>query len=69
MAAKTAKKKWWQSKTIWINAITAATATLTVLAGQQIVTDHPAIAAGLVAVLGGLNVALRLVTLLPIGGE
>jgi hypothetical protein len=68
MAAKTAKK-WWQSKTIWINAITAATATITVLAGQQIVTDHPAIAAGLVAVLGGLNVALRLVTLLPIGGE
>ena len=43
------KKAWWQSKTIWINAITAATATLTVLGGQQIVTDHPAIAAGLVA--------------------
>jgi len=61
-------KAWYQSKTIWINAITAATATLTVLAGQQIVTDHPAIAAGLVAALGGLNIALRLVTLLPIGG-
>lgn len=68
MAAKTAKK-WWQSKTIWINSITAATATITVLAGQQIVTDHPAIAAGLVAALGGLNIALRLITCLPIGGE
>lgn len=63
------KKSWWQSKTIWINAITAATATLTVLGGQQIVTDHPAIAAGLVAALGVLNVALRIITVLPIGGE
>jgi hypothetical protein len=68
MAAKTAKK-WWQSKTIWINAITAATATLTVLGGQQIVSDHPGASAAIVAVLGGLNIALRLVTLLPIGGE
>ena len=64
MAAKT--KSWWQSKTIWINSITAATATLTVLAGQQIVTDHPAIAAGLVAALGGLNIALRIITSLPV---
>lgn len=63
------KKSWWQSKTIWVNAITAATATLTVLAGQQIITDHPAIAASLVAALGALNVALRLITCLPIGGE
>jgi hypothetical protein len=62
-------KAWWKSKTIWINAITAATATLTVLSGQQIVADHPAIAAGLVAALGGLNVILRIITVLPIGGE
>jgi hypothetical protein len=68
MSAKT-KKVWWKSKTIWINAITAATATLTVLGGQQIVVDHPAIAAGLVAALGGLNIALRIITVLPIGGE
>jgi hypothetical protein len=67
MAAKSTKA-WWQSKTIWINAITAAAATITVLAGQQIVTDHPAIAAGLVAALGVLNVALRIVSALPIGG-
>jgi hypothetical protein len=62
-------KAWWKSKTIWINAITAATATLTALAGQQIVTDHPAISAGLVAALGGLNIVLRIITVLPIGGE
>jgi hypothetical protein len=67
MSAKS--KSWWQSKTIWINAITAATATLTVLGGQQIVADHPAIAAGIVAVIGGLNIALRIITVLPIGGK
>ena len=64
MAAKT--KSWWASKTIWVNAITAATATLTVLAGQQIVSDHPAVAAAIVAALGALNIALRIVTVLPL---
>jgi hypothetical protein len=62
-------KSWWQSKTIWINAITALTATLTVLGGQQIVSDHPAASAAIVAALGGLNIALRIITVLPIGGE
>jgi hypothetical protein len=33
------------------------------------VADHPAIAAGIVAVIGGLNIALRIITVLPIGGE
>ena len=62
-------KSWWKSKTIWINAITALTATLTVLGGQQIVVEHPQASAAIVAVLGGLNVALRIITVLPIGGE
>jgi len=66
LAAKT--KSWWQSKTIWVNAITAATATLTVLGGQQIVVEHPAIAAGIVAAIGGLNIVLRIVSVLPVGG-
>ena len=60
------KKAWWQSKTIWINAITAATATLTVLGGQQIVVEHPQASAAIVAALGALNVALRLITSLPV---
>jgi hypothetical protein len=67
MSAK--NKSWWQSKTIWINAITAATATLTALGGQQIVAENPKAAAAIVAVLGGLNIALRIITVLPIGGE
>jgi len=67
VAAKS--KSWWQSKTIWINAITALTATLTVLGGQQIVVEHPQASAAIVAVLGGLNIALRIITVLPIGGD
>jgi hypothetical protein len=59
-------KSWWKSKTIWINAISAGIATLTALGGQAIVTDHPAIAAGLVAALGVLNVILRVITYLPV---
>ena len=67
MAAKA--KSWWQSKTIWVNAITAATATLTVLGGQQIVQEYPKASAAIVAALGVLNIALRVITVLPIGGE
>lgn len=68
-ALATKSKSWWQSKTIWINAITAATATLTALGGQQIVQEYPKASAAIVAALGVLNVALRIITVLPIGGE
>ena len=63
------KKAWWQSKTIWVNAITAAVGTLTALNGQAIVQEYPKASAAIVAALGVLNVALRVITVLPIGGE
>jgi hypothetical protein len=62
-------KSWWKSKTIWINAISAGIATLTALGGQAIVSDHPTASAAIVAGLAGLNIALRIITVLPIGGE
>jgi len=61
------KKPWWTSKTIWLNTITAAVATLTALQGQAIVGEYPKAAAAVVAVLGVLNIGLRLITVLPIG--
>ena len=61
------EKPWWLSKTILINGITAAVATLTVLQGQAIVAEYPKAAAAVVAVLGVLNIGLRLITVLPIG--
>ena len=60
-------KAWWASRTIWVNTITAAIATLTVLQGQSIVTEYPKAAAAIVAGLALLNIGLRLITVLPIG--
>ena len=65
MAEKT--KPWYASKTIWLNAVTAGVAVLTALQGQSIVQDNPSLAAGLVAALGAANVALRIISILPIG--
>ena len=62
-------KAWWASKTIWLNAITAGIATLTALQGQAIVAEHPKAAAAIVAGLGLLNIGLRIVSVLPIGGK
>jgi hypothetical protein len=62
------QKKWWQSKTIILNGLTAGIAVLTALQGQAIVQEYPKATAAIVAGLSGLNIALRIVTYLPIGG-
>lgn len=62
-------KAWWASKTIWVNAITAGIAMLTALQGQAMVAEYPKAAAAIVAGLGMLNIGLRIITVLPIGGE
>ena len=61
-------KKWWQSKTVIVNVLTAAAAVLTTLQGSAIIAEYPKATAAVVAALGGVNVALRFVTVLPIGG-
>ena len=61
-------KKWWQSKTVIVNALSAGIAVLTTLQGQAIVAEYPKATAIIVAALSGLNIALRFVTVLPIGG-
>lgn len=60
-------KSWWKSKTILLNGITAAIAVLTALQGQAIIQDYPKATAAIVAGLSGLNIAMRIVTALPIG--
>lgn len=59
-------KSWWKSKTIIVNVITAIVSIITALQGQQIVADHPQLAAGLVVALSVANIALRAVTFLPL---
>jgi hypothetical protein len=65
-APKVASKSWLKSKTIWINVIAAGIAVITTLQGQQIVADHPQLAAGLVVAVSIANIALRVVTFLPL---
>lgn len=60
-------KPWYKSRTVIVNALTAAVAVGTALAGQQIVKDYPSFAASLTASVAALNMALRFVTVLPIG--
>jgi hypothetical protein len=56
------QKRWYSSKTIWLNLLAATVAVASALQGQAIIQEHPGLAAGLVIVLNIANVALRLVT-------
>lgn len=55
-------KSLWQSKTFWVNAITAIVGVLTVLSGSDLVADYPQTIAALVAAQGILNILLRIIT-------
>ncbi len=64
-----AMKSWFQSKTIIVNSLTLAASLLSVLAGSQLIAEYPRGAAGIAAALAAVNIMLRFVTVLPIGGE
>lgn len=56
------KKKWWKSKTLWINALTVVAG----VAGGGLLNDR--LSANEVAIIGGVaNIALRTITKTPIG--
>lgn len=60
-------KKWYQSRTVWVNAITVLVGTIGYVAGNSVIQDYPSAVAALVAFQGGLNVLLRFVTWKPLG--
>ena len=60
-------KKWYQSKMLWVNILTLIAGGLGYFAGHDLIQDHASVMALLVAVQGGVNVALRFVTIKPIG--
>ncbi len=59
-------KKWYQSKTIWVNILIAALAVVGELSNVFPVSQHPKL---WVSVTGILNIFLRLLTTNPIGTE
>lgn len=60
-------KKWFQSKTFWVNALTVIAGTIGYIAGHELIADNASFVALLVAVQGAVNVVLRFVTWQPIG--
>ncbi len=59
-------KKWYTSKTVWVNALTIVVGVVGFLAGHEVIQDNATFLAGLVALQGALNVALRFITWRPI---
>ncbi len=55
-----------KSKTIIVNALTVVVGTLGYWAGHDVIAQYPEAIAVMVSVIGVLNVALRLVTSIPV---
>ena len=55
-------KKWYQSKTMWVNLLTLGVGVLAVFTGSEWIMANPQAAAVLVAVSGTANMLLRLFT-------
>lgn len=60
-------KPWYTSKTLWFNVIMTILDVLAVLQGSALLENQPEVLAGLSALHGAGNVALRFVTTKPIG--
>lgn len=55
-------KPFWQSKTVWLNALTLLVAVIGFVAAHPLIVAHPQWVAGLVAVQAVVNVILRFVS-------
>lgn len=59
-------KKWFQSKTVWVNLLTLVAGLIGYAVGQEFITDNASLMGLLVAAQGGVNVILRFWTTQPI---
>jgi 3-oxoacyl-ACP reductase-like protein len=55
-------KRWFQSKTFWVNALTVVAGTIGYIAGHELIADNASLIALLVAMQGAVNVFLRFIT-------
>lgn len=58
-------KRWWQSKTVWINVLTLVVSVGDLLLGSPLVSGTSA-ADYIVSMVAAANLALRFVTVLPL---
>jgi hypothetical protein len=59
-------KRWWKSKTVWLNVVAVLAGVVGYVAGHEVIQDNTMIIAALVAMQGGLNVVLRFISGTPI---
>ncbi len=59
-------KSFLRSKTVWVNLLTAAVGIGVYLQDSEILVNNPEMVAGLVTMVGLINVVLRLITKKPI---
>lgn len=58
-------KKFWKSKTFWVNALTAV-AGVAAYFQSEVVADNPEVVGGIGAAIGIINVILRFMTKEPV---
>lgn len=59
-------KKLTNSKTFWVNMMVLVAAAVTAMSGTTVVADYPMLITVFAAVSGIVNIALRMVTKVPI---
>lgn len=59
-------KSIWQSKTFWVNLLSTVAAVGVALQGSDLVAQYPQVVAVVGAVMGVVNIGLRLITDKPI---
>jgi hypothetical protein len=62
-------KAWYLSKTVWVNVATLVAGVLGYVAGHDLIVNNASLVAMLVAVQGGVNVILRVLTWIPISSK
>lgn len=55
-------KKWWTSKTMIVNILTLCAGVLAVVSGSEWIMENPTASAVVLAIVGGVNMLLRLFT-------
>lgn len=55
-------KPWYLSKTVWVNVLTLIVAILGLLAGNDLIAQHPQVVAAIASSVAAINVLLRFLT-------
>jgi len=66
MADTTEAKSLWTSKTFWVNLLVLVAGVTGYVGGHELIQEYPSVVAITGAVVGGINIVLRLITTQPV---